>query len=137
MKKSDMSKGKIKNDFLCHNELYCHIRLQKKKKKGSWVIFSVCLVLASNVSFFLLFSLFLLLFMVSLHFLVLFMNLIILFQILFSFIYNNFNKKFLVSSKKAVPKRPWIPKSFSLLVHISISSSSSHPHAHVSCDLKL
>ena len=35
----------------------------KKKKKGSRVIFSVCLVLASKVSFFLLFSLFLLLFM--------------------------------------------------------------------------
>ena len=34
-----------------------------KKKKGSRVIFSVCLVLASKVSFFLLFSLFLLLFM--------------------------------------------------------------------------
>ena len=61
-----MLKGKIKNDFLCHIELYCHIRLQKKKKKkekGSRVIFSVCLVLDSKVSFFLLFSFFLVLFM--------------------------------------------------------------------------
>ena len=36
---------------------------KKKKKKGSRVIFSVCLVLASKVSLFLLFSLFLVLFM--------------------------------------------------------------------------
>ena len=47
----------------------------------------------------LLFSLFLLLFMISLHFLVLFMDLIILFQLTFTFIYTTFNKKFSVSAK--------------------------------------
>ena len=52
----------------------------------------------------LLFSLFLLLFMVLLHFLVLFISPTILFQLPFNFIYNTFNKNFLVSAKWAVPK---------------------------------
>ena len=47
----------------------------------------------------LLFSLFLLLFIISLHFLVLFMDLIILFQLTFTFTYSTFNKKISVSAK--------------------------------------
>ena len=47
----------------------------------------------------LLFNLFLLLFMVSLHFLVLFMGLSILFQLTFTFIYSIFSKKFSISVK--------------------------------------
>ena len=47
----------------------------------------------------LLFSLFLLLFMGPLHFLVLFMGFTILFQLTFTFIYNTFSKKFLISTK--------------------------------------
>ena len=49
--------------------------------------------------FILLFSLFLLLFMSPVHFLVLFMGLTILFQLTFTFIYNTFSKKFLISAK--------------------------------------
>ena len=49
--------------------------------------------------FFLLFSLFLLLFMDLIVLLVLFMGPTILFQLPFSFIYSTFNKKFLVSTK--------------------------------------
>ena len=36
---------------------------------------------------------------VPLHFLVLFMGLIVLFELTFTFIYNSFSKKFLVSAK--------------------------------------
>jgi len=49
--------------------------------------------------FILLFSLFLLLFMGLLHFLVLFMGSIVLFQLIFTFIYTTFSKKFSISEK--------------------------------------
>ena len=47
----------------------------------------------------LLFSLFLLLFMTPSHFLILFMGLTVLFHLIFTFIYNTFNKKILILVK--------------------------------------
>ena len=46
-----------------------------------------------------------------LHFLVLFMNPTVLFQLTFTFIYNTFSKKFLVSIKYAIPDRPKLHQS--------------------------
>ena len=56
----------------------------------------------------LLFSLFLLLFMSSTSFLVLFMGLTLLFQLIFTFIYNTFSKKFLILAKYADPNGQYV-----------------------------
>ena len=56
--------------------------------------------------FILLFTLFLLLFIASLHFLVLFMGLTVLFQLTFNFIYSIFNKNFQFQQNKQISNRP-------------------------------
>jgi len=68
----------------------------------SWWAFGLEL----KIKIILLFNLFLLLFIVSLHFLTIFMGFIVLFQLTFIFIYNTFNNNFLVSIfKKTVLKK--------------------------------
>jgi len=58
-------------------------------------IYIVCILKKNKIKsqLILLFSLFLLLFMVPLYFLILFMSLTILFQLTFNFIYSTFSKK--------------------------------------------
>ena len=65
--------------------------------------FSVCLVKITFVNLFYYLAYFLYYSWVSLHFLVLFMDPTVLFQLIFIFIYNTFNKKFLVSVSHDYP----------------------------------
>ena len=69
-------------NFLAKKQINCF-------QMNTQVVFTISL----KSQFFLLFSLFLLLFMDLLHFLILFMDFTVLFQLLFSFIYSTFSKK--------------------------------------------
>ena len=75
-------------NFLAKKQINCF-------QMNTQVVFTISL----KSQFFLLFSLFLLLFMDLLHFLILFMGFTVLFQLLFSFIYSTFSKKFSISVK--------------------------------------
>ena len=62
-------------------------------------MFLILALVCLKIQFFLLFSLFCYYLLILLYFLILFMGLTELFQLLFSFIYSNFSKKFSISTK--------------------------------------
>ena len=91
--------------WLSKGETHKPVPVHKPLQRVSYSIFFyrfMFLILALvclKIQFFLLFSLFCYYLLILLYFFILFMGLTELFQLLFSFIYSNFSKKFSISTK--------------------------------------